>query len=136
MASSIFINLPVHDLDRSKEFYRRLGFTINEQFTDENASCVVLREDSIFVMLLTRPFFGTFTHKEVADTDRTAGVINALSMDSREEVDELADRAMAAGAKPSKQSPEIESMHGRTFQDPDGNLWEVFWMDPAAMQGE
>ncbi|MGW7291581.1 VOC family protein [Streptomyces xiamenensis] len=132
--TNIFVNLPVQDLDRSKEFYSRLGFTLNEQFSDENAACFVIEENSIYVMLLVKPFFATFTDKELADTERSAAVITALSADTRQGVDDLADRALAAGGKHSKDPMEEGPMYGRSFQDPDGHLWEVMWMDPAALQ--
>ncbi|CAL9374002.1 hypothetical protein SUDANB171_00918 [Streptomyces sp. enrichment culture] len=132
--TNIFVNLPVQDLDRSKEFYKRLGFTQNEQFSDENAACFVIEENSIYVMLLVKPFFAKFTDKELADTERTAAVITALSADTRQGVDDLADRALEAGGKHSKDPMEEGPMYGRSFQDPDGHLWEVMWMDPAALQ--
>jgi predicted lactoylglutathione lyase len=134
MSRKIFVNLPVKDLEASKKFYSALGFTIDEQFTDENASCVVVSEE-INVMILTEPFFRGFMEKEIADSSRSAEVIVALSADSRGEVDELADRAAAAGAGPAKESGDQGFMYSRSFQDPDGHLWEIVWMDMAAFPG-
>jgi uncharacterized protein len=135
MSTKIFVNLPVKDLDRSKAFFAELGYTFNEQFTDENAACLVISDD-IFAMLLVEPFFKTFTTKEVSDTSTTAEAIIALSADSRAAVDELADRALAAGGKPSMEPSDLGFMYGRSFQDLDGHLWEVVWMDPAGMPAE
>lgn len=135
MSTKIFVNLPVKDLERSRAFFSALGYSFNEQFTDENATCLVISDD-IFAMLLVEPFFKTFTTKEVADTSSSAEAIIALSADSRAAVDELADRALAAGGKPSMEPSDMGFMYGRSFQDPDGHLWEVIWMDPAGMPDE
>jgi predicted lactoylglutathione lyase len=135
MSTKIFVNLPVKDLDRSKAFFTELGYTFNDQFTDENAACLVISDD-IFAMLLVEPFFKTFTTKEVSDTSTSAEAIIALSADSRAAVDELADRALAAGGKPSMEPSDMGFMYARSFQDPDGHLWEVIWMDPAGMPEE
>ena len=130
MATQIFVNLPVRDLERSKAFFSALGFSFDPQFTDDKAACLVLGEN-LYSMLLTEPFFKTFTVKGLADTSRTAEVITALAETSRARVDELAGRALAAGGAPSKEPYDFGWMYGRSFQDPDGHLWEVFWMDPA-----
>jgi predicted lactoylglutathione lyase len=130
MPTLIFVNLPVSDLERSKSFYSALGFEINPQFTDENAACVVI-SDTIFAMLLIKPFFSSFTSKEIADTSTTVAAINALSSDSREEVDALADKAIAAGGAQTNEPQDLGFMYSRSFQDPDGNMWETMWMDPA-----
>ena len=132
MATLIFVNLPVKDLDRSVAFFTRLGFTFNPQFTDENATCMVI-SDTIYVMLLVEKFFKTFTKKEISDATKTTEAIVSLMMDSREQVDELADQAMLAGAKPSAQLEEMPGMYARNFEDLDGHLWEVGWMDMNAM---
>jgi predicted lactoylglutathione lyase len=128
----IFVNLPVKDLDRSVAFFTRLGFTFNPQFTDENATCMVI-SDTIYVMLLVEKFFKTFTKKEVSDSSKTTEAILSLNLDSREKVDELVDKAMQAGAKPSVKLEEMPGMYGRNFEDLDGHLWEVFWMDVSSM---
>ncbi|MEU5407753.1 VOC family protein [Nocardia asteroides] len=129
----IFINLPVADLDRSKSFYEALGWKVNEDFTDQNASCIVI-DDNICLMLLTKPFFSTFSPRRIADTINTAAAGYALSLASAEEVDALTDAAVAAGAteqvNEDKRAQEAQvGMHGRTFLDPDGHQWEPFYMN-------
>lgn len=131
MASQIFVNLPVKDLNKSVEFFTRLGFSFNPQFTDENATCMIVGENN-FVMLLVEPFFKTFTKKEIADATKTAEAIIALSVDSREQVNEMADKALAAGATESNAPQDQGFMYNRSFQDLDGHLWEVFYMDLSA----
>jgi len=133
MATKIFVNLPVKDLNKSIDFFTQLGFTFNPQFTDENATCMIIGED-IFVMLLVEKFFKTFTKKEISDASKSTEVILALSADSREKVDELVNKAFAAGASASNYDQDQGFMYGRSFQDLDGHLWEVMWMDPSAMQ--
>jgi len=135
MAQMIFVNLPVKDLDTSKGFFEKLGFTTNPQFSDDKTACVVL-SDTIFVMLLTEPRFKDFTKKDIADASKTTEVILALSADSREKVDELADAALAAGGFPAGETQDMGFMYGRSFQDPDHHIWEVMWMDPAAVEGQ
>jgi predicted lactoylglutathione lyase len=130
----IFVNLPVNDLDASKKFFTDLGYTINPQFSDEKAASVVI-SDTIVAMLLTKPFYATFTEKEIADATKTSEVLVALSAESREKVDELVDKALASGATPSGQTQDLGFMYGRAFDDLDGHTWEVIWMDPAAVQG-
>ncbi|MFI1357542.1 VOC family protein [Streptomyces sp. NPDC020898] len=130
----IFVNLPVNDLDASKKFFTELGYTINPQFTDENAASVVI-SDSVVAMLLKKPFYATFTKKEIADATQTSEVMIALSAESREKVDELVDRALAIGGSPAGETQDHGFMYGRSFDDLDGHHWEVAWMDPAAIQG-
>ncbi|MFQ6398883.1 VOC family protein [Nocardia sp. KC 131] len=129
----IFINLPVADLDRSKNFYEALGWKVNQDFTDENAACIVV-DDNICLMLLTRDFFPTFSKRPLGDTVSTIGAAYALALSSAEEVDTLTAAALAAGAieevNEDKRAQEAQvGMHGRTFIDPDGHQWEPFWMD-------
>ncbi|MES4889083.1 VOC family protein [Streptomyces sp. NPDC096012] len=130
----IFVNLPVNDLDASKRFFTELGFTINPQFSDEKAASVVI-SDTIFAMLLTKPFYATFTKKEIADATTTSEVLVCLSAESREKVDELVGRALAAGGTESGEPQDHGFMYGRAFDDLDGHTWEIMWMDPAAVQG-
>ncbi|MEV6962413.1 VOC family protein [Streptomyces sp. NPDC051207] len=130
----IFVNLPVNDLDASKKFFTDLGYTINPQFSDENAASVVISE-TIVAMLLTKPFYSRFTKKEIADATRTSEVLLALSAESREKVDELVDKAIAAGGTESGEKQDQGFMYGRSFDDLDGHTWEVVWMDPAALEG-
>jgi len=128
--SNVFVNLPVVDLDRSKQFFSALGFSINPQFTDENAASIVI-SDHIYAMLLTPEFFARFTNKPVADAQTSTEAIVALSADSRSEVDELVDKALAAGAIATREpDTEYPFMYSRSFSDPDGHQWEVLWMDP------
>ncbi|MEV6791158.1 VOC family protein [Streptomyces sp. NPDC051320] len=134
MPQLIFINLPVKDLEVSKAFFTKLGYTINPQFTDENAACVVI-SDTIYTMLITEPFFKQFTQKDIADATATTEVLVCLTADSREAVDQLVDTALASGGSPANDTQEQGPMYGRSFQDPDGHIWEVMWMDPAAVQG-
>ncbi|MCX4742752.1 VOC family protein [Streptomyces antibioticus] len=130
----IFVNLPVNDLDASKKFFTELGYTINPQFSDENATSVVI-SDTIVAMLLTKPFYTTFTKKEIADATKTSETLIALSAESRDKVDELVDRALALGATPSGETQDMGFMYGRAFDDLDGHTWEIIWMDPTAVEG-
>ncbi len=132
MATEIFVNLPVKDLNKSVEFFTKLGYSFNAEFTNEDATLMII-EENISVMLLVEKFFKTFTKKEIADTATTTEVIVCLSADSREKVDELVDKAMAAGASPSNFAQDQGFMYGRSFQDLDGHLWEVMYMDPGAI---
>jgi len=132
MARKIFVNLPVKDLDRTVSFFKELGFEFNPQFTDEKAACMIISEES-YIMLLVEPFFKTFTGKEIADTSKTTEVITCLSADSKTEVDKLADKALASGGRPFREPKDHGFMYERSFQDPDGHLWEVMWMDVAAI---
>ena len=133
MVNDIFVNLTVEDLERSKNFFSQLGFSFNQQFTDENAACLILGEH-IFAMLLVKKFFNTFTTKTIADTNTTSEVITALMVGTKEEVDRLADDAFNAGAKYYRDTEDMGFMYLRTFQDPDGHLWEVGWMDPSHVE--
>lgn len=130
----IFVNLPVNDLDASKKFFTELGYSINAQFSDENAASVVI-SDTIVAMMLTKPFYATFTDKEIADATKTSEVAICLSAESREKVDELVEKAVAAGGTASDKVQDLDFMYGRGFDDLDGHSWEIVWMDPAAVQG-
>jgi predicted lactoylglutathione lyase len=130
MATQIFMNLPVRDLDRSVQFFTALGFTFNQDYTDENATCMVINDDA-FVMLLVEKFFKTFTAKEIVDATSATEAIMAFSVDSREAVDEMVGKALAAGGTESQPVQDYGFMYSHSFQDPDGHLWEVMWMDPA-----
>ncbi|HEY5833751.1 VOC family protein [Streptomyces sp.] len=132
MSTKIFVNLPVKDLAKSIEFFTAMGYRFDEKFTDDKAGCLVIADD-ILVMLLTEPFFRSFTGKSIADTTRSTEAIIALSQDSRADVDRLADAAYAAGARPAKET-EGSPMYTRSFYDLDGHHWEIFLMDPAALQ--
>ncbi|MBC6457388.1 VOC family protein [Actinomadura sp. HBU206391] len=131
MSTKIFINLPVKDLAVSKRFFSELGFALNEDFADENMECVVVTAD-IYVMLLVEPYFKTFTDKEIADATTTTEAIMALGVDSRQRVDELADKALASGGRHADDPRDLGFLYGRNFQDPDGHLWDVIYMDMSA----
>lgn len=133
LSRHIFVNLPVKDLEASKAFFNAIGFEFNMQFTDEKAACLVVGEN-IYAMLLQEDYFRTFTKKEVADASKTTEVLIAISADSREEVDGIASRAVAAGAKPNG-SVDHGFMYQSSFDDLDGHTWEVAYMDMAAMEG-
>ncbi|MDT0568309.1 VOC family protein [Streptomyces sp. DSM 3412] len=130
----IFVNLPVNDLDASKKFFTELGYALNPQFSDENAASVVI-SDTIVAMLLTKPFYATFTKKEISDATKTSEVMLCLSAESRAKVDELVEKAAAAGGTVSEKVQEMDFMYGRAFDDLDGHTWEVVWMDPSAIEG-
>jgi predicted lactoylglutathione lyase len=132
MATKIFVNLPVSNLKKSIEFFTKLGFTFNAQFTDETATCMVVSED-IFVMLLTKEKFKTFTPKEIVDATKSTEVLVGLSAESRERVDELVRKAVAAGGTTYNEPQDHGFMYGHGFQDLDGHIWEIFYMDPSAI---
>ncbi|MDP9601748.1 VOC family protein [Variovorax sp. NFACC27] len=128
----IFVNLPVKNLDKTKAFFAALGYTFNEQFTDANAACMVVQKDSIHVMLLVEEFFKTFTTKSITDTAKSTEVLLCLSCESRAEVDELVAKAKAAGGTTPTEPKDYGFMYGHGFQDLDGHLWELVYMDPNA----
>ena len=132
MPTKIFVNLPVKDLQKSIAFFTKMGYTFNQQFTNENATCMIITED-IYAMLLVHPFFKTFTKKEICDTTKNIEAIIALSADNREAVDDLVDKALAAGAIEPKPISDMGFMYTRSFEDPDGHLWEIFYMDLSAI---
>jgi len=129
----IFVNLAVRDLERSKDFFGKLGFSFNPQFTDDKAACMVVNEDAC-VMLLIEPFFKTFTKKALCDTSSHTEGLLALSCDSRSEVDEMVETAVSAGGQPAMDPTDQGFMYGSSFYDPDGHHWEVLWMDPKAIE--
>jgi uncharacterized protein len=131
-ASRIFVNLPVQDLKKSIEFFGRLGFAFNPQFTDDTATCMIIGE-TMFAMLLTREKFSRFTPYPLVDAQRNTEVLVALQLDSRAQVDAILQKALAAGGRDFRPVEDHGWMYGRAFQDLDGHIWEIFWMDPAAM---
>ena len=131
MARKIFVNLPVRNLGRSKAFFASLGFSFNPQFTNEQGACMVIDENHVYAMLLAEPFFQTFTKKPVSDGKSTE-VLVCLSCDSRAEVDDFVRKALAAGGRAPNPPQDHGFMYGHGFEDLDGHLWEVMWMDPAA----
>lgn len=131
-ARKIFVNLPVKDLERSMQFFRILGFDFNPQFTDETAACMVVSED-IYVMLLTEAKFAVFTPKAVSDAKKTTEVLVALSCHGRDEVDDLVKKAVASGGSTYADAKDYGFMYQHGFQDPDGHIWELFYMHPDAV---
>ena len=130
MTTKIFVNLAVKDLDKSMAFFKTLGFSFNPQFTDKTAACMVISDD-IYAMLLTHSKIRQFTKKKIADAHETTEVLTALSVESKAKVHEMADKAIKAGAQEAREPQDHGFMFGRSFEDPDGHIWEVFWMDPA-----
>lgn len=132
MTTQIYVNLPVRDLDKSIAFFTQLGYKFNPQFTDQNATCMIVGE-SIFVMLLVEKFFQTFTPKQICDASKSTEVLLCLSCDSREAVDALVRKAVAAGATTPNPPKDHGFMYGHGYQDLDGHLWELMYMDISAM---
>lgn len=132
MSTKIFVNLPVKDLNKSKEFFTAIGFSINPQFTDDTAACVVISED-IYAMILTHAKYKEFTKKEIADATKTSEVLNCISFDSKEEVNRFVDAALNAGATTSREPMDHGFMFARTFDDLDGHTWEAIYMDMNAV---
>lgn len=131
--TKIFVNLPIKDLNKSVAFFTKLGFSFNPQFTDENATCMIIGED-IFIMLLVEKFFKSFTKKDVCDTSKNTEAIVALSVESREEVDQMIEKAIEAGGSEPREKQDHGWMYGRSFEDIDGHLWEVFFMEESAIK--
>jgi predicted lactoylglutathione lyase len=131
MSTKMFVNLPVSDLEKSIAFFTALGFAFNPQFTDDKAGCMVIGEDN-FVMLLTEPYFRSFTGRPVPDTAASTEAIVALGLGSRQDVDRVADAALAGGGVRAKTTEDQDVMYTRSFYDLDGHHWEVFSLDPAA----
>ena len=137
MSKMIFVNLPVTDLPRSMKFYEAVGFTNNPQFTNEQAAAMMW-SDTIVVMLLTHDFWKTFTDKQIPDARSVAQVLLCLSQDSQDAVDAIVDKAVAVGGR-SDPTPKQDMgfMYGRSFEDPDGHIWENVYMNMAAVpEGE
>lgn len=135
MVTKIFVNLPVKDLNNTIDFFTKLGFKFNPQFTDENATCMIVGED-IFVMLLVEKFFKTFTKKEICDTSKDTEVIVALSVESREKVDQMINKALESGGKESREPQDHGWMYGRSFEDINKHLWEIIYMDESALKND
>ena len=128
MPRMIFVNLPVADLPAARAFYEAIGATNDPRFTDETAAAMVF-SDVIHVMLLTHDKFSQFTPKRIADAHSTSEVLIAISADSREAVDEITEKALAAGGREPREKQDYGFMYGRSFEDPDGHIWEPMWMD-------
>jgi predicted lactoylglutathione lyase len=128
MAQSIFVNLAVESVQKSRYFYSGLGFAINEQYSNEQAACVVIA-DNIFVMLLAKPFFSGFTDKAIVDAHAMTEVLNCLDCESRECVDQRVKLAEKHGGKAYREAKEQGFMYGHGFEDPDGHIWELVYME-------
>jgi uncharacterized protein len=135
MATKIFVNTHVKDLKRSMDFFKALGYSFNMQFTNDSAACLVITED-IYAMLITHDRFKDFTPKKISDATQTTEVLLALSCESREKVDELYTKAIKAGATETRPAEDHGFMYGRSFNDPDGHIWELFWMDPKGIPAQ
>lgn len=133
MAAKIFVNLPVKDLKRSVEFFTRLGYKFNPQFTDETAACMIVSED-IYVMLLTQAKFKEFTPKQICDATKSTEVLVCLSCESREQVNDMVGKAVAGGGTTHAKSKDYGFMYQHGFQDPDGHIWELIYMEPSALK--
>ena len=135
MTTQIFVNMHVKDLDRSKAFFEKLGYRFNPQFTDATAGCLVI-SDTIYAMLLTTEAMGRFMPKgkSIADANKTTEVLLALSFESKDAVNDIYNRAIAAGATECRPTEDHGFMYGRSFNDLDGHIWEVFWMDTDHVQ--
>lgn len=134
MATKIFINLPVKDLDKSKSFFEGLGFSFNPQFSDDKAACMVI-SDFIFAMLLTEPYFKTFTKKEICDAKKSTEVLIALDASSRQEVEKMVNKARELGANIYAEPADHGWMYQHSFADLDGHQWELAYMDESQMPG-
>ena len=135
MVTKIFVNLPVKDLNNTIDFFTKLGFKFNPQFTDENATCMIVGED-IFVMLLVEKFFKTFTKKEICNTSKDTEVIVALSVESKEKVDQMINKALESGGKESREPQDHGWMYGRSFEDINKHLWEIIYIDESAVKND
>lgn len=135
MKTDVFINLPVNDLNRSKNFFKKLGFEFKQQFSNEQAACMILNNES-YVMLLQEKFFQDFTKNGIADTSQFTEVLLAISVDSKENVNSFLENAIKMGAREAREPQDNNYMYGRSFHDLDGHIWEIFWMDPSGIPQE
>ncbi len=133
MATKIFVNLPVNDLQKSIAFFTALGYTFNPQFTDEAATCMIISED-IYAMLLTHKRFQDFTPKQICDATKSTEVLICLSCENRTQVDDLVSKAVAAGGTTYSEPKDYGFMYQHCYQDLDGHLWELIYMDPNHVQ--
>ncbi|QDG62538.1 VOC family protein [Pseudarthrobacter sp. NIBRBAC000502771] len=132
--TAMFVNLPVTDLERAKAFYTAVGFTINPLFTDHNAACVVVEEEHSYFMLLVREYFQTFSERPIGDPSATVSATTAIFLDSRDAVDSTVASGLAAGGSEAQPASDYGFMYQRQLTDPDGNILEFGYMDPAAAQ--
>ena len=132
MSKNIFVNLPVKDLNKSMEFFSKLGFTFNPQFTDDKAACMIIGEN-IYTMLLLEQFFKNFTKKKISDAKKNTEVLIAFDVDKKSKVDEMVRKAVDAGGSIYNEPQDQGWMYGHSFADPDGHQWEVLYMDMSKM---
>lgn len=132
MQRQIYVNVPVANIAKSRKFFTSLGFSFNEQFSNQEAACMVVA-DNIYVMMLETKYFQTFTHKPAADATKSTEMLLCLSCESREAVDELVAKAIAAGGASPNPKQDHGFMYGHGFEDLDGHVWELAWMDPKGM---
>lgn len=133
MPTKIFVNLPVKDLQKTISFFSHLGFSFNQQFTDEKAACLIINDNSIYAMLLTEPMFQTFTKKKIADATKTTEVLIAIDAESKEKVEELVRKAVEAGGSIYADPQDHGWMYQHGFADPDGHQWEILYMDETKL---
>ncbi len=131
MTTKIFVNLPVKDLPRSRSFFESLGYSFNPQFSNDQGACLVI-SDTIYAMLLTEPFFQTFTKKPISDAKKSTEVLICLSCESKAEVDTLVAKALAGGGAAPNAKQDYGFMYSHGFEDLDGHVWELMYMDPNA----
>ncbi len=132
MAKAVYVNLATRDLEKSKHFFEALGYKFDERFTNDDAAGLVI-SDVIFAMLHTENSIKRFTRKQIADSRTTTEVLIALQVDAREDVDSLLEKAISVGGAEYRETEDHGFMYGRSFEDLDGHIWEVFWMDPSKM---
>jgi uncharacterized protein len=130
METKIFVSLPVKDLEKSKVFFSKLGFSFDPGYSDEKAACMIV-SSSIYVMLLKDDFFKTFTKKEIPDTSKESETIITISVDTKELVDDMINKALAAGGSKSQDKMEMDTMYAWSFQDIDSHMWEVMYIEPT-----
>lgn len=133
MTTQLFVNLPAADLSRTKRFFEAIGWSINADFSDDNAACVVIDENA-YLMMLTHDFFTTFTDKPIVDPASAIQVETAFTVESKEAVDAITEKALAAGGREPRPTQDLGFMYSRAFEDPDGNLFSPVWMDSSAAQ--
>jgi uncharacterized protein len=133
MATKIFVNLPVKDLKRSVGFFTTLGYKFNPQFTDDTAACMIVSDD-IHVMLLTQAKFKESTPKTICDATKSTEVLVCLSCESRDQVNDMVSTALASGGTTYAESKDYGFMYQHGFQDPDGHIWELIYMEPSALK--
>jgi uncharacterized protein len=135
MGTKIFINLPVKNLKETTRFYNKLGYKFDPQFSDEKAQCMIVTDD-IYFMFLTEQFFRSFTGKDIPDNTASTGAIFAITSESREAVDQFMERCLEAGGTDVSLPQTVDFMYTRSFEDPEGHRWEVFYMDMAKVRNE